>query len=135
MPRLREKRKYKRLSAYHLVKYRLLSDQPKDADFMLASVKDIGAGGVCLESDSLLTVSALVELKINLPSFSLPVFALAKVVRVKPGNRAGLFEYGLQFLKIDESAQAAIDIQATSSQNKLPKTAGLFSKLIALFKK
>jgi len=107
------KRKFIRLKAYHLVKYRLVSPDNKMSPSVLATIRDIGAGGVCLRIDERLPVSCLLELSINFPNISTSVVALAKVVWIKEINQIKRYEVGAQFVQIDDSVRLVIDKQVT----------------------
>lgn len=100
MLRKKEKRKYPRLNAYHLVKYRLISSP--QAELVTASIKDISGGGFCLRTEEGLPVSTGIQLFINFPQFSQPIPSLAKVVWIKKLGKSKRYELGLQFLEIEE---------------------------------
>jgi c-di-GMP-binding flagellar brake protein YcgR len=100
MENVQEKRKHKRLKAYHLVKYRP-AFAPKDK-LILSSIKNISAGGVCMEAKEKLRVGEFVQLYINFPWLSSPVPALAKVVWLRKPGRQEKYEYGLEFSEIED---------------------------------
>ena len=96
------KRKYSRLIVYHLAKYRLAS-QPK-GELIIASIKDIGGGGVCLIAENNLVTGEILQLYINFPHISAPVSCSAKVTwsKKKKVGKINHYEIGLQFLEINE---------------------------------
>jgi c-di-GMP-binding flagellar brake protein YcgR len=125
----KDQREFIRLKVHHLVKYKLLSS-PGEAPAVLATIKDIGAGGVCLRTEEHLPVSSLIALKINFPNVATFISALAKVVWVKQRKKSGLYEVGLQFIDIEEPMRKAIDEQVKDVSGKLKKKkAGLFKAL------
>lgn len=100
MAKAQEKRKYKRLKAYHLVKYRL-AFSPQDP-LVLAYIRDIGAGGVCLATKERLPTDSILQVYVNFPWLSSPVPTLAKVVWVKAVGRKARFDLGLKFSEIND---------------------------------
>ena len=96
----KEKRKFLRLNAYHLVKYRL--DSQGEWQAALASIRDISAGGVCLRTEEKIPKGSILQLHISFPKLSSPVFCLAKAVWVKKIGKTNRFEIGLEFSKIED---------------------------------
>jgi c-di-GMP-binding flagellar brake protein YcgR len=117
--RNKERRKFIRLEVYHLAKYRLLSDAKDESRYILAAVRDIGAGGLCLVTEETLPLSSLVQLKINFPGISTTVFTLAKVVWIKQIKKTKHYLLGTQFIEIDESMRKGIDGKVKFVQHKL----------------
>jgi c-di-GMP-binding flagellar brake protein YcgR len=104
----KEKRKYIRLPAYHLVKYRLLSKEREYGATVVTGARDIGGGGVCLEVKEGLPVSSILELLINFPSIAAPVACLAKVVWARKMKSTKNYRVGIEFLEIDDTLRAII---------------------------
>lgn len=102
----KDRRKFPRLSAYHLAKYRLISN-PQD-QLVMASIKDIGGGGICLRSEEKLPVSSVVQLYINFPQFSQPIPTLTKVVWIKKIGKSKRYDVGIQFLELEEILRQGI---------------------------
>jgi c-di-GMP-binding flagellar brake protein YcgR len=129
---MQEKRKYIRLTAYHLVKYRLLAKAGEQQhEFVLASIRDIGAGGVCIRTEESLLLTGTIELKINFPSIATSIFALAKVVWVKQIKNSNFYEIGAEFIEIKESVRQGIDEHLKSVCEKVSKKkTSLFSNLL-----
>lgn len=115
----KEKREFIRLKAYHLAKYRPLSPGSRQAEPILASLKDISAGGVCLKTELPLDLSTTLELKINFPPLNNPVSCLAKVVWVKKTGKPPCYEAGLQFVDLDQQTRKAIDAGIKFVKDKL----------------
>lgn len=105
----KEKRQFLRLNAYHLVKYRPLASDKEGASFVLAALKDISSGGVCLRVEESLPVSTTIELKINFPHVNTAIPCLAKIVWVRQRTPGSPYEMGAQFTDIDESLRHIID--------------------------
>ena len=127
------RRQFIRLKAYHLIKYRPISDDRKGADRIIASIRDIGAGGICFVTDDYLPNASLIEIKINFPHLNEPVFALAKVVWVKQIKKTRRYEVGAQFIEIDESVRHFIDEQVKFVENKMHEDKDKFSLFKVLF--
>lgn len=96
----KERRKYIRLKAYHLAKYRCLSNPEKPA--VTASIKDIGGGGVCLRVEEQIPVSSILQIYINFPQMPQAIPCLAKVVWAKKLGKTNRYELGIQFLEIED---------------------------------
>ena len=103
----KEKRNFFRLNAYHLVKYRLASQE--EWQMAIASIGDISAGGVRLRSDKELPRGIMLQVRINFPKVPLPVSVLAKVVWVKKLGKASRFEIGLEFIEIEDLLRQEIN--------------------------
>jgi len=127
------RRQFIRLKAYHLVKYRPISEDKKEADRIIASIRDIGAGGICFVTDDYLPNASLIEIKINFPHLNDPVFALAKVVWVKQIKKSRRYEIGAQFIEIDESVRRFIDEQVKFVESHMHNKEEKFNLFKALF--
>ncbi len=119
--RYENRRKYIRLRAYHLAKYRAVSDDNKGGAFTVASIRDIGAGGVCILTEDHIPLGTLLELNINFPAITTSVFALAKVVWVKEIRKIKRYEIGAQFVQINDSMRVLIDGQVQRVCNNVKK--------------
>lgn len=104
-----ERRRCLRLNVYHLVKYRVISDRPHQSVLLLASIKDIGAGGICLVTEELLPVSTNLELQINFPVIDKPIFTLGRVVWSKQIAKSNRYLVGVEFENIEASMPKLID--------------------------
>lgn len=105
---IKERRKNRRLHAYHLVKYKVISAE-KEGETVLASLADIGGGGIRLRSEESLPVGSTVQISINLPQFRQPVTSIARVVWTKKLKSAKMYECGLQFIEIEDMLRSKID--------------------------
>lgn len=105
--KVEERRQHGRIHTYHLVKYKVMSGGA-EAQPILASLADIGGGGICLRSQEALQVGALVQVSINLPQFPHPVTSTAKVVWAKKIKNTETFEAGLQFVDIEDAIRNQI---------------------------
>ena len=114
-----ERRKYLRLKVYHLVKYRVISDKPTHSAFSLSSIKDIGAGGVCLIAERQLPVSTKLELEINFPDIGGSILTSGRVVWMRQVAKAGRYMLGIEFTGIDEALRKRIDQNVRFVYHKL----------------
>ena len=96
----KENRKFHRLNAYHLVKYKLTSQG--EWQTATASVGDISAGGFCLRTEKAIPKDSILLVRINFPGLSSPISSSAKVIWVKKIGKANRFEIGLEFLEIED---------------------------------
>jgi c-di-GMP-binding flagellar brake protein YcgR len=104
-----DRRQYLRLKVYHLVKYRIISDKPPYSQPLLASIKDIGAGGICLFVEEPLPVSTNLELQINFPAIEKPIFTLGRVAWSKQVAKTNRYVVGIEFVNIEASMPKLID--------------------------
>jgi c-di-GMP-binding flagellar brake protein YcgR len=107
--RKKDRRKFIRLTAYHLAKYKVLSFHGEQVLPSFAVIRDIGAGGACLRTEERLLESATIELKINFPSVSTPLCTLAKVIWASRIGKSRRYEIGVEFIGIEESIRKIID--------------------------
>ena len=108
--RLKDRRKYVRLETYHLARYKIIFDGREKGDlFCFASVRNISAGGCCLQVDKFLPKGSILEIKVAFPHLENPVYALAKVVWVKQVGTQGKYEVGIQFIEIEGELRRIID--------------------------
>ena len=103
----KEKRNFFRLNAYHLVKYRLVSQE--EWQMAIASIRDISAGGVRLRVDQEIPKGSMLSLRINFPKLPLPISCLAKVAWAKKLGRTNRFEIGLEFVEIEDLLRQEIN--------------------------
>jgi c-di-GMP-binding flagellar brake protein YcgR len=104
----KEKRQFKRLSAYHLVKYRLSSGSTQTSAAIIVGAKDIGAGGLCIETKENIPVDSILELTVNFPPNVEPLRAKAKVKWVKKLKSIQTFLVGLEFIDINDNLRRDI---------------------------
>lgn len=116
-----ERRKHLRLKVYHLVKYQVVSDKSPQPHPLLASIKDIGAGGICLITDEPLDVSTNLQLQINFPDLKKPIFTLGHVVWSKQVAKMNRYEVGIEFVNIEASLPALIDSDVRFVYRKLKR--------------
>jgi len=109
------KRKYFRLNAYHLAKYRLLARS--DHSVTITGIKNIGGGGICLQVEEYLPVDSTVQVYINFPKISQPVPAVAKVTWIKALGKKGSYEVGMEFVDIEHIFRDAIIKSADAVHN------------------
>ena len=104
-----ERRKYLRLRVYHLVKYQVISDKPPNPHPLLASIKDIGAGGICLVTEEPLSVSTNLQLEINFPDMGGVILTSGRVVWLKQVAKTNRYYVGIEFTGTDELLRKRID--------------------------
>ncbi|MCF7916295.1 MAG: PilZ domain-containing protein [Candidatus Omnitrophica bacterium] len=115
----KNKRRYLRIKAYHLLKYRLIEKGKKEVDISFA--KNLGAGGVFFRSPEKIPKGAKIELKINVPPYPKPINTIAKVLRVKPLKKKKEFDVAAEFVNIEESAQLFIQEKIAVAEEKRKK--------------
>ena len=97
---MKERRKFIRLSAHHLLKYKLINREKE-----LSFAHNISAGGVLFHAKTDITPGDLVELEINFPGYPTPVKAVSKVVRAVRAVKGEGFEVAAEFVNIEEGAK------------------------------
>lgn len=102
-------RKYSRLPAHHLLKYRILEAQEAKVSF----ARNLSAGGVLFYAHEYIPVASIVELTINFPGAEQPIKVRASVLRVKEMKKIGGFEVAAQFVDLDEAANTFINTSIT----------------------
>jgi c-di-GMP-binding flagellar brake protein YcgR len=102
-----EKRAYQRLGVYHIAKYKPV-DGSKDSAPVIAAVKNVSGGGVCLVVNGNVPVSSVIQLYINFPKLNVPIVSVAKVVWAHKIGKGKYYELGIRFLEIDRIFQQAI---------------------------
>lgn len=105
----KNRRKYIRLKVYHLAKYKLIHDPNLSETAITAWIRNISAGGCCMTTDKSLPVNSIIRLEINFPQLSKPIYALAKVVWTRQVGETKRYEFGIEFIEIDESLRKTID--------------------------
>lgn len=99
-----EKRKYIRLKAHHLLKYKVL-----DKDAELSFAKNISAGGVLFYSREEVSLGSTVEMEILFPQYPNPIKVVAKIVWKKPVKNMEGFDLGAEFINVEEDAKNFIN--------------------------
>ncbi|MDD5495835.1 MAG: PilZ domain-containing protein [Candidatus Omnitrophica bacterium] len=102
----KERRKFKRLNVYHLAKYRLISKSNQSP--IIAAIKDIGGGGICLNTEEYLPIASVIQLYVNFPKFPQAIPALAKIMWIKKIGRKNRYEAGIEFVDIEQIFRNAI---------------------------
>jgi len=103
-----EKRKYKRIDCYCLIRYRLLHSQGAYTE-NLASIRNISGGGLLFKSREYVPVGTELEVKINFIALEKPISVLAKVVRFEVDKKnAGSYRIGIFFTSIADRDRKAI---------------------------
>lgn len=131
--RKKDRRKAERLKAYHLVKCKVITGSLGPNYVVTANIRDIGAGGTCITCEDLLSISDILELKINFPALHTPISTLAKVVWIKQFKNVKKYEVGAQFIEIEEAVRRAIEEQVRFVFDRLKtrrKFSSLFSKAV-----
>lgn len=102
-----ERRSYKRIRSYNLVKYALKSGFENN---WISNLKDISEGGVQFNARNTVDQNSILKISINLGEFNHQVDALAKAVWVKSERVRGALVHhvGACFLDIRESDRLMI---------------------------
>ena len=108
-----EKRKFFRLEAHHLLKYKLM-----DKKESLSFARNVSAGGVRFHSKEYIPPESVVELTINFPSYPKPIKAVSKVAWVTPMPKLGGFDVGVEFMEIEEKAREFIKEKISKTRKK-----------------
>ena len=113
----KEQRKFVRIQAHHLLKYKVVDSE--EAARELSFARNVSAGGVLFYADKKIPPGKLVELEINLPEHP-TIKVVAKVVRVVSLKKIGGFEMGAEFVNIDDGDRKFMDekIKAANSQSE-----------------
>lgn len=113
-----EQRVFTRLKTHHLIKYRVISSKEKTLSF----VRNISAGGVLFYSEEELPLESTLEMKISIPPRVEPVNVIARIVRSNPLKKIGGYEYGVEFVHIDEEDREVINKRVLGINKRDKKT-------------
>jgi len=114
-----EKRKFIRLTAHHLLRYKIM-----EKGSQVSFARNISAGGVLFYSKEALPQGSMVEMEINFPHYPHPVKVVSKVVRVHPLEKLGGFEIGAEFVNVEEDAKDFINRKIITVQDQIEKESG-----------
>jgi c-di-GMP-binding flagellar brake protein YcgR len=114
----REKRKYIRVEAFNLLKYKIVSTEGKQHEYKVSNVKDIGEGGLGFWTHEEMPVASLVELRINFSPFAVPISTLAKVIWVKRMGFSKQYKVGVQFVDIEKTFRKMIADKIVATHHK-----------------
>ncbi|MDD4182303.1 MAG: PilZ domain-containing protein [Candidatus Omnitrophica bacterium] len=114
----KDKRQFLRLSAHHLLKYKLLDEGGKEGT--LSFVRNISAGGVLFHSNEYIKPGSNLGLDISFPPSSDSVKIKAKVLRTGKLKTVGGFDVAVQFLNLNGDIKKIIDrkIENTAYKTK-----------------
>lgn len=103
-----EKRKYKRIDCYCLIRYRILNGPSLYLE-NITSIRNISGGGLLFKSRELLSIGTELEIKINFVALAKPILVLAKVVRFEADKKTkGSYRVGVVFTSIKDQDRKAI---------------------------
>ncbi|UCG34868.1 MAG: PilZ domain-containing protein [Candidatus Omnitrophota bacterium] len=126
----KERRKFIRLKAHHLLKYRVVDRE--EVPNLLSFARNVSAGGVLFYADKEISPGNLVELEINFPEYPKPIKTVARVVRAVPLKEIGGFEMGAEFINIAESDRKFIDEKIKLAYEQKEKGGGGAMKALAI---
>lgn len=137
-----DRRKYPRLTAYHLVKYNIVSRE-EQGEKVIASLKDIGGGGICLLTKENIPLDTVIQVYIHFPGIDPPIPCLAKVTWTRYLETTKAYRIGAKFIEIEELFRSQIirhidrvrDMAKkgeTKLMSKLPKFLVLIALLCAV---
>ncbi|UCC94684.1 MAG: PilZ domain-containing protein [Candidatus Omnitrophota bacterium] len=101
----KDRRKFVRLRAHHLLKYRVVGQQ----EYQLSFARNISAGGLLFYAPEEIPTQSILEIIINFPSYPKPIKVRAKPVRVHRLEKVGGYEIGVEFIEIDEATRNFIN--------------------------
>jgi c-di-GMP-binding flagellar brake protein YcgR len=95
----KHRRKFKRIGAHHLVKFKSLSgkDEP-----IISFARNLSAGGVLLYAKKSGVLGDVLEVTINFPGADKPISVKGKVLRSKELKKIGGYEIAVQFINISK---------------------------------
>ena len=126
----KERRRFIRLKAHHLLKYRVADKE--EVSKLLSFARNISAGGVLFYADKEVAPGNLVELEISFPEHPRPMKTVARVVRATPMEKIGGFEMGAEFINIDEADRKFIDEKIKSVYKYTEKEGGRIMKVLSV---
>lgn len=124
------KRKFLRLSACHLLRYKIIGKE--GAVEKVASIKDISGGGLSFHACEAFNVEEKVALVLRIPFYPTLVNAVAKVTRVEELDKDRGVEVAVQFTTIDDEVKDFINTKVIDIKRKIARDK-IAKKLILLF--
>ena len=100
-------RKYKRLLADYLIKYRIAGAE--DQDFLVSNIKDISATGARFWAETPFQEGVPLAVEVMVPPVGRAIKALARVERVRPAGNGNVYYVAVQFVEISENDQSALN--------------------------
>jgi len=100
-----EKRKHSRIDSLNLLSYLYCDENEEDANQGMGRTLNISESGVLLETHSPIGTACLVSLTIG---FQEDVVDIKGRVVYKQRNEKGLYESGIEFSDMDETARAVL---------------------------
>jgi len=126
----KERRKFIRLKAHHLLRYRVVNSE--EAPRLLSFARNVSAGGVLFYADKEISPGSLVELEISFPEHPKPIKAVARVIRTVPLETIGGFEMGAEFINIDEADRKFVDEKIKLAYEQKEKKGGGAMKALSV---
>jgi len=111
-----EKRQFIRLTAHHLLKYKVIGGSPATS-----FIRNISAGGVLFYSKEDFPQDTMIEMEINFPHYPHPIKAVAKIIRTKSLGKIGGDEVGAEFINVDEEAKDFINKKIVTVYDEVHK--------------
>jgi hypothetical protein len=120
----KEKRRFVRLPAHHLIKYKVVGREALQGT--LSFVRNISAAGVLFHAQENIPSASTLELEINFPLRSEPIKVLAKTLRVKPLRKTGGYDIALEFLNLDKDTctfinKKILEVYGNIKRNNKPR--------------
>jgi len=94
-------RKHLRVTTHIPVKYRKLKDSI-DVERTGTITRNLSEGGVYFKADEFISMACRLILELDMPMFTKPVKAIAKVAWIKKSRSGDDYEIGNQFLEISK---------------------------------
>ncbi len=117
----KERRKYTRLKAHHLVKYTLAGKEGQGET--LSFVRNIGGGGILFYSQEEIPAGSTIDLEINFPGRSQPIKVFSKVVRARTFRKVEGYEIAVRFIEISPDDQEFINRKIQDASKRVEKAA------------
>ncbi len=106
----KKRRKFKRIKAHHLIKYKSLSEKNEG---IVSFARNLSAGGVLMYANKPSILGDILEIIINFPGADSPIMVKGKVLRTKELKKIGGYEIAVQFVdtskEVFELMQKQID--------------------------
>ena len=103
-PKGKERRKFIRLAAHHLIKYKVIEQKEE-----LSFARNISAGGVLFVAKESIPPGNIVKILISFPKYPHPIKVAAKVIWTKELKNLGGFKIGAEFVNVEEDARDFIN--------------------------
>lgn len=126
----RNKRKFFRLSAHHLLRYKILGQE--NLTGTLSFIRNISAGGALFHCEEYIKPNTLLKIEIHLPFSPNAVEITAKVARIRALKKMGGFDIAIEFVDLENETSSFLNKKILYAYDKT-KGGGMIRTIAIIF--